>query len=399
MIDFGSKLSHFANPRADNSRLYPIALEDILRIADAQESYKEISGWPGYAVTDLHLLTGISQQMGVAQLWYKDEGQRFGLGSFKALGGAYAVFVQLKRVIEERTGESASIQDILGSRYAKLLSSVIVSCATDGNHGRSVAWGAQLFGCQSVIYIHRDVSAGREKAIQGYGAEVIRITGNYDDSVRQAAADAETFCRFIVSDTSYAGYMDIPRFVALGYTVMLKEIIDQLQGEIPTHVFLQGGVGGLASAACGYLWQYWGEQRPRMIVVEPEAANCLQKSAKAETPVTVEGGLETMMAGLACGEVSLLAWEVLSVGVDDFMTLDEGSVGPCMRLLASGEYGDPKIVAGESAVAGLGAAMGAVRSEKMKKELGLDGASRILVIGTEGATDPELYQSIIGCKD
>ncbi len=347
MIDFNSRLSHFTNPNADKSRGYPKALEEILNIADAREAYKEISGWPGYAVMDLHELNGISKKMGIAQLWYKDEGQRFGLGSFKALGGAYAVFVQLKRVIEERTGESASILDIIDNRYAEILSRVVVSCATDGNHGRSVAWGAQLFGCRSIIYIHRDVSGGREKAIQDYGAEVIRIAGNYDESVRQAAADAGEFGRIIVSDTSYSGYMEIPRFVALGYTVMLKEIIDQLQGTIPTHVFLQGGVGGLASAACAYLWQYWGKQRPRMIVVEPEAANCLQESAQAGTPVTVGGGLETLMAGLACGEVSLLAWEILSIGIDDFMTLDEGSVGPCMRLLASGEYGDPKIVAGE----------------------------------------------------
>jgi diaminopropionate ammonia-lyase len=274
-----------------------------------------------------------------------------------------------------------------------------VSCATDGNHGRSVAWGAQLFGCRSIIYIHRDVSGGREKAIQDYGAEVIRIAGNYDESVRQAAADAGEFGRIIVSDTSYSGYMEIPRFVALGYTVMLKEIIDQLQGTIPTHVFLQGGVGGLASAACAYLWQYWGKQRPRMIVVEPEAANCLQESAQAGTPVTVGGGLETLMAGLACGEVSLLAWEILSIGIDDFMTLDEGSVGPCMRLLASGEYGDPKIVAGESAVAGLGAALGAAQSEQMRSALGLDGSSRVLLIGTEGATDPKLYQSIMEDAD
>ena len=399
MIAWNSRLTHFANPRASKEAHYPKMLEAILSIADAEKTYAEISAWPGYEATELHELRGISAQIGVARLWYKDEAQRFGLGSFKALGGAYAVFVQLQRAIEEQTGETASIQDLIDKRYAELLAHVVVSCATDGNHGRSVAWGAQLFGCQSVIYIHRDVSLGREKAIAAYGALVVRSRGNYDASVREAAADAKEFDRIVVSDTSYEGYMEIPKFVALGYTVMLKEVVEALNGEIPTHVFIQGGVGGLASAVCGYFWQCWGEKRPRTIIVEPEAANCLQESARAGTPVAVEGDLETLMAGLACGEVSLLAWQILSVGIDDFMTLDEGAVGPCMRLLASGEYGDAKIVAGESAVAGLAAVIAATASGDMTQTLGLDGQSRVLLIGTEGATDPELYQSMLTRDD
>lgn len=395
MIAWNSKLSHLANPRANRKLGYPKVLRAILSIADAEEAYAEISAWTGYEATELHELKGISGQIGIARLWYKDEAQRFGLGSFKALGGAYAVFVQLKRAIEAQTGRTLSIQDLIDKHYADILSSVVVSCATDGNHGRSVAWGAQLFGCQSVIYIHRDVSPGREKAIAAYGAEVVRTRGNYDASVRRAAADAKKFNRIVVSDTSYQGYMEIPKYVALGYTVMLKEIVEQLRGEIPTHVFIQGGVGGLASAVCGYFWQYWAEKRPRMIIVEPEAANCLQESARAGTPVKVEGDLNTLMAGLACGEVSLLAWEIISVGVDDFVTVDESSVGPCMRLLANGEYGDKKIVSGESAVAGLAAVIAASQSGDMTQKLELDSQSRVLLIGTEGATDPELYKSIL----
>jgi len=395
MITNNSRLSHFANPRASKKSHYPKVLEAIFSMADADKTYAEISTWPGYEATELHDLKGISEQIGVARLWYKDEAQRFGLGSFKALGGAYAVFIQLKRAVEEHTGETASVQDLIDKRYAGFLADVVVSCATDGNHGRSVAWGAQLFGCQSVIYIHRDVSLGREKAIAAYGAEVVRSSGNYDASVRQAAAAAKAFDRIVVSDTSYAGYMEIPKFVTLGYTVMLKEIVEQLNEEIPTHVFIQGGVGGLASAVCGYLWQYWGARRPRMIVVEAEAANCLQESARAGMPVAVEGDLQTLMAGLACGEVSLLAWEILSVGIDDFVTLDENSVAPCMRLLASGDYGDTTIVAGESAVAGMAAVIAACHSDEMSQKLGLDSQSRVLLIGTEGATDPELYQSIL----
>jgi len=395
MIPVKSRLSHFANPRANKAHPYPGELGSILSIDDAEQTYEEISKWPGYAATDLHTLTGISQKLGIKNLWYKDEAKRFGLGSFKALGGAYAVFVELKRIIQESTGKVATIEDLMDKRFDEQVSQVVVSCATDGNHGRSVAWGAQLFGCQSIIYIHRDVSTGREKAIEAYGAQVIRVIGNYDASVRQADSDAKEFGRIIVSDTSYAGYLRIPKYVALGYTVMLKEIVSQLDGQIPTHVFMQGGVGGLASAVCGYLWQYWGEQRPRMIIVEPEKANCLQQSARAGTPVAVEGDLETLMAGLACGEVSLVAWEIIGVGIDDFVTLDEASVGPCMRLLANGEYGDPKIVAGESAVAGIGATIGFLQTPEQAAQLGLDKDSKVLVIGTEGATDPELYQAIM----
>jgi len=399
MIAWHSRLNHFANPRVSKEAEYPTALEAILSMADAEETYAEISAWPGYEATQLHQLSAIAEQIGIAQLWYKDEAQRFGLGSFKALGGAYAVFIELKRAIEKQTLEAVSIQDLIDKRYAELLAGVVVSCATDGNHGRSVAWGAQLFGCRCVIYIHRDVSPAREKAIAVYGADVIRTCGNYDASVRQAAADAKAFDRIIVSDTSYRGYMETPKFVARGYTVMLKEIVEQLAGEIPTHVFIQGGVGGLASAVCGYLWQHWREKRPRTIIVEPETANCLQQSARAGTPITVEGDLETLMAGLACGEVSPLAWQIISVGINDFLTLDEGSVGPCMRLLASGAYGDSKIVAGESAVAGLAALIAACQSGEMTQKLGLDNQSRILLIGTEGATDPERYQSLLNSTD
>lgn len=394
IYQFG-RLGHFANPKADSNIAYPDALKDILDLQDAELAYQEISKWPGYEVTPLQNLDGLARELGVDKIWYKDESGRFGLGSFKALGGAYAVFMQLKGIIESRTGDLVTITGLLDKSYKKIISGITFSCATDGNHGRSVAWGAQLFGCGCVIYIHGQVSEGRRLAIEALGAEVIRVAGNYDDSVRQAAIDAGNADRIIISDTSYEGYQSIPKFVALGYTVMLKEIIEQLEGNIPTHVFLQGGVGSLASAVCAYFWQYWGDRRPRLIVVEPEAANCLQQSAQKGSPVIVKGDLETLMAGLACGEVSLLAWQILSIGCDDFVTLDEDSVAPCMRLLATGSLGDPKIVAGESAVAGLAALIAARQDTGLAKTLDLDSVSRVLVIGTEGATDQALYDQLV----
>ena len=396
MQDIIGTLTHFSNPKADANRAYSDELKEIISVAKSCDAIRDIKSWPGYAPTPLHALSSQAASAHLAALWYKDESQRFGLKSFKALGGAYAVAKQLQKVLETRTGNRPSIADLLEGRCKADVAEVVVSCATDGNHGRSVAWGAQMFGCGCVIYIHRDVSEGRKQAMEAFGAEVIRISGNYDASVRQADQDAKAHNRIIVSDTSYEGYMEIPKDVALGYTVMLAEIVEQLEGDIPSHIFIQGGVGGLASAVCGYFWDLWGERRPRLVVVEPEQANCLQLSAQAGKPVVVEGDLDTLMAGLACGEVSALAWDILVVGADDFMTLSEEAVPATMRLLAKGYRQDPAIEAGESAVPGLAAALLACGSAQYAAALGLNGASKVLVIGTEGATDPELYQRLVG---
>lgn len=391
MLELKGSLTHFSNPVAHRDNQYSAAQQELISVDKAEQAIADIKKWPAYAVTPLHVLTSMAKDSGLKALWYKDESQRFGLKSFKALGGAYAVACQLQNVLEERTGKRPTTMDLLEGRLKDELAEIVVSCATDGNHGRSVAWGAQMFGCGCVIYIHRDVSEGRKQAMEAFGAEVIRITGNYDESVRQADEDAKANDRIIVSDTSYEGYMEVPKDVALGYTVMLSEIVEQLDGEIPTHVFVQGGVGGLASAVAGYFWDLWGERRPRMIIVEPEQANCLQLSAKAGEPVVVGGDLETMMAGLACGEVSLLGWQILSNGTDDFVTLSEEAVPITMKMLKNGYGDDPAIEAGESAVPGLAAAVIARQSEEFAQALGLDENSKVLVIGTEGATDPDLY--------
>ncbi|PKF79982.1 diaminopropionate ammonia-lyase [Vibrio sp. vnigr-6D03] len=388
-------LTHFSNPNAHPERLYTDKQRGILSVKSAQDAIQDITQWPHYAVTPLHDLDTLSSDAGLGKLWYKDESQRFGLKSFKALGGAYAVAKQLQQVLAQRYGKTPTIAELLAGDWKSEIAEITVSCATDGNHGRSVSWGAQMFGCECIIYIHKDVSEGRKLAMESYGAKVIRIEGNYDESVRLADSEAKEHGRIIVSDTSYEGYMDIPKDVALGYTVMLAEIVEQLKGEIPTHVFIQGGVGGLASAVCGYFWDLWGTQRPRFLIVEPEQANCLQQSAKAGEPVTVHGSLETLMAGLACGEVSSLAWEILAEGANDFLTLSEDAIPQTMKMLASGESHSEKIEAGESAVPGLAAALIARSDTELAKTLELDSNSRVLVIGTEGATDPDLYQTLI----
>lgn len=399
MLNINGNLTHFANPKAETDCLYPEKLKEIISVAKSIEPIETIKTWPGYSVTPFYSLASLASTAEIQQIWYKDESQRFGLKSFKALGGAYAVARQLQIALQDSIGTFPSIKELLEGRWRNEVAELVVSCATDGNHGRSVAWGAQMFGCGCVIYIHRDVSEGRKNAMEVFGAETIRIDGNYDDSVRVADEDAKIYNRIIVSDTTYEGYMEIPKDVALGYTVMLSEAVDQLNGEIPTHIFIQGGVGGLASAVCGYYWDLWGKQRPRLIVVEPETANCLQQSAQAGKPVAVGGDHQTLMAGLACGEVSVLAWEILQTGADDFMTLSEEAIGSTMTLLARGYEQDPAIEAGESAVPGLAALLLARRSTEYSNSLGLNTRSKVLIIGTEGATDPEVYQQLVNGSD
>jgi len=280
--------------------------------------------------------------------------------------------------------------------YDALFKDVTISSATDGNHGRSVAWGAKQFNCRCVIYIHAGVSEGRKEALEALGAKVIRVAGHYDEAVHQCALDSEKNGWLVVSDTSYEGYEDVPRNVMEGYPLIASEIIDQMNGNIPTHIFVQGGVGGVAAAICGTFWLNWGEQRPRFVVVEPDLAACLFESARNGELTDVDITDETLMAGLSCGEVSLIAWKVLKDGVSDFFTIPEELVAPTMRLLARSEFGDQAIVAGESAIAGLAAFIASSQSENLSNSLGITKESIILVIGTEGATNSEIYNSLVG---
>jgi diaminopropionate ammonia-lyase len=252
-----------------------------------------------------------------------------------------------------------------------------------------------MFGCRCVIYVHASVSEGRCNAIARYGAEVRRVSGNYDDAVRQADQDARANGWFVVSDTSYEGYVSVPRDVMQGYSVMADEALRQMPSP-PTHVFVQGGVGGLAASVCAHLWQRYGGKRPVYVVVEPEKADCLYRSAVAGRPTVVHGALDTIMAGLACGEVSLLAWKILQPGADAFMTVTDEAAAEMMRILASGRFDDRPIVSGESAVAGLVGLALAATDQDARARLALGPDSIALVIGTEGATDEEVYRQIVG---
>ncbi|WP_170347439.1 diaminopropionate ammonia-lyase [Ruegeria atlantica] len=362
------------------------------------EAEAEITAWEGYKPTPIYNLTGLADILGLKAVHYKHEGPRFGLGIFKALGGAYAVLRSIQRQLSDAEGRKISVEEIQNGHFSSQISKMTIISATDGNHGRSVAWGAQRFGAKCRIYIHAEVSAFRADAMQKLGAKVIRVNGDYDATVAQTRVDAEEFDWIVVSNTSWPGYCLPPLDVMAGYGVMAREIVRKLP-EPPTHVFLQGGVGGLAASVTAAFHQEWGRAAPRSIVVEPELAPCLLASAKAGAPTSVKIEEETLMAGLSCGEPSQIAWEILEKSVHGFMTIPEILVAPAVRLLANGQSGDCRIEVGESAVAGLIGLICGATSPSLRDEMKLDSESRAIIIGSEGVTDPSLFQTIMEDQD
>ena len=359
----------------------------ILPAGGFRRAKAAIIDWPGYAPTPLRVLPSIG---GVAEVRIKDEGSRFGLGSFKALGGAYAVANLLTAELSRRdVALSATSTDLASGRYADATRTITVTCATDGNHGRSVAWGAERFHCGCVIFVHETVSQGRVDAIAHFGAEVVRVPGNYDDAVREADRQAQENGWFVVSDTSYPGYTEVPRDVMQGYRLMADEATDQWTGAPPTHVFIQAGVGGAAASVSVQMRSRF-TPAPLLVVVEPDHAACLLASAVAGAPTVVHGDLETIMAGLACGEPSLLAWQELERAAFAFMSIPDEAAIACLRwLVAEG------IAIGESGVAGLAGFLLAAADPAARKKLGLNSESRVLLFGTEGVTDPVVYDEIL----
>lgn len=340
--------------------------------------------WPGYTPTPLRDLDALAARTGVASMRIKDEGTRFGLGSFKALGGAYAVSRVLTAELSRR-----GIAESPDNRPSEQAAGITVTCATDGNHGRSVAWGAQRFGCRCVIFVHGTVSQGRVDAIAAFGADVVRVPGNYDDAVREAERQAQAKGWFVVSDTSYPGYTEVPRDVMQGYRLMADEAADQWTGPPPTHVFIQAGVGG-AAAAVSIQMRARFAPAPLLTVVEPDRAACLLESMRAGAATAVTGDLDTIMAGLACGEPSLLAWQELERAAFAFMSIADESAARSLRDLAG--YG---IAIGESGVAGLAALQLAAIDPEARNAMRLNAESRILLFGTEGVTDRVVYEEIL----
>ena len=361
----------------------------VLPAGGYRRARAEITSWPGYAPTPLVPLPDVAAAARVASVHLKDEAGRFGLGSFKALGGAYAVLgVLTAELARSGAAASATAADLETGRYAEAAARVTVCSATDGNHGRSVAWGAQRFGAACHIFVHETVSPGRIDAIARYGATVHRVPGTYDDAVREADACAKREGWTLVSDTSYPGYTDIPRDVMQGYRLMPDEALDQVPAP-PTHVFIQAGVGGVAAAVSVQLRARL-DPAPTLVVVEPNGAACLLASAEVQAINTVGGELDTIMAGLACGMPSLLAWQELERAASAFMSIPDDAAIDAMRTLAT--HG---VVSGESGAAGLAAFALAAADPEARAALALGGTSRVLLFSTEGATDPALYARLV----
>ena len=360
------------------------------------EAQRSIASWPGYCPSPLVRLSGLAADAGVSEIWLKDESERFQIGSFKALGGPYAAFrVVRDRIAGQRPGADITPEALLDGRHKDLVRTLTVTSATDGNHGRALAWGAERFGCRCVIYLHEGVSESREAAISQYGAEIVRTPGTYDDSARQSAADAETNGWALVSDTTPGDDYGLALDVMQGYRLMVDEALTQLGSGWPTHVFVQAGCGGTAAAVLAHLAaRRKRRRRPRFIVVEPDRAACLYRSAEVGEPVTLTDDLDTIMAGLSVGEVSGPAWEILGPGADYFEAIPDGAAVDAVRRLASGDAGDPPVVAGESGVAGIAGLMAVAESQR--EPLALESTSRVLVFNTEGDTAPDVYKEIVG---
>lgn len=389
-----------ANERATRSA-YPSELQSVMSIAKAEESRDWMSSWdtlnPG--ATPLYELSGLARSLGISKLFLKDESVRSDLGSFKALGAPIALARLILRVLRDHNLDPKAL---FNGAYKSLLEDFTVISATDGNHGKGLAAAAQSMGCRCVIVLHANVSEEREQAIAQFGARVMRVHGNYDASVEEAARLAKANDWHVVSDTSYDGYEEIPRDVMQGYGTVAAEIVEALGSEeaVPfTHVFLQGGVGGLAAGILSYFWEYYGERRPTVIIVEPVQADCLFQSALRGVASKATGSVDSVMAGLACGETSPLAWKFLVSGADYFMTIGDDDAVAAMRVLAIGNERDIPIVSGESGAAGLAGLLELGKCAEQAAAVGLGPDARVLLISTEGATAPAAYRVLVGQSD
>ena len=389
-----------ANPRARAISSSP-AVESLFPadvFAQTQHFHRQI---PGYRPSPLRNLSNLAAMLGVGGIWVKDESMRLDLNSFKVLGGSFAIyeFIKSKLGLED---EDLTFEELVSEATRAKLGDLTFATATDGNHGRGVAWGASKLNCKAVIYVHKDTAIARIRAIESYGAEVRVIEGNYDVAVHQASVDAEANGWQVISDTSWPGYTDIPKWVMQGYTTLLSETQEQLAGTgiiKPTHVFVQAGVGSLAAATSGFYSSRFGADRPTIVVVEPTEAQCLLESAKIGDgePHSVDGDLQTIMAGLACGEPNPIAWDVLWDTVDAFAACPDYVAAKGMRVYAIPLAGDPFIVSGESGAVTLGTLMFLAefpQYRELKESIGLGPDSQILLINSEGNTDPDYFRHV-----
>lgn len=358
--------------------------------------------FPEYRVTPLHSLDELSKQLGVSNIWVKDESYRFGLNAFKVLGGSYAVGKYLAEKLNVDISE-LSFEKLRSKEVNEKLGSITFVTATDGNHGRGIAWAANQLGQKSVVFMPKGSSEIRLNNIRKEGAEASITDLNYDDAVRLANKYADEHNGVLIQDSAWEGYEEIPTWIMQGYVTLVDEALDQIKAngnDMPTHVFLQAGVGSFAGTVQGYLASKFGKDRPTTVIVEPNDAACIYKSAKANDgkPHAVTGFMPTIMAGLACGEPSTVGWKVLRDYSDMYISCPNYVAARAMRILGHPLNGDPKVISGESGAVGLGI-LSLILDENGLKEmaeiLNLNKDSKILIISTEGDTDPDHYRKVV----
>jgi diaminopropionate ammonia-lyase len=381
---------------------YTVQEQEIIEPDAALNVSKTLGLCPKHTATPLHALADLAQSLGIASIMLKDESERFGLNSFKALGAPFALAQALYRQPGDHELLDTRIGKIRADGVAQSTTQRLTTCcASDGNHGKALAFAAKHFGLDCVVYVHDGVSLARQNAIRDLGARVEVVDGNYDDSVDVAVAAAQANDWLLIADTSADIADPAPRDVMRGYTILISEAMAQagwMQIGDPsswTHVFVQAGVGGLAAAVAAVLAQTLGVNRPKLIAVEPEAAACVLAAFEAGEPVRLEGELESLMGMLSCGEISAAAWPILSRRYDYAMTIGDDAAIDAMRRVANPLGSDPACIIGESGVASIAGAIAACNNVEWRGALSIDANSRILVIGTEGPTDPEQYRNIM----
>ncbi len=338
---------------------------------EIDEAYLSISKWKGYCPTPLIKLNKLSKELNLDKIFYKDESKRFNLKSFKALGGAYAV-----------------------EKVSKGNEDIVVATATAGNHGRSVAWGAKRLGLKCKIFISEFVSEARGQAMKDLGADVIKVKGNYENSLIECIKQSTENNWQIVQDVAWKNYLTVPRYTMAGYSVMIREVIDQIEEDQITHIILQAGVGGMAGAMIAGIARYL-KNIPTTIIVEPDSASCVLESIRTGKIEKIDIKRESLMGGMSCGEVSLVPWEILKNSVKYCFSIPDDDIAKTMKLLGNASFSSENIVAGENSAPGVICLIASCEDEKVKKKLNLDENSNVLLIGCEGDTDKEMYQKLI----
>ena len=363
------KYSHFLKNEKNN-----FSKNDILSVLpkhDIDEAYKIISRWDNYSPTPLISLNKLSEKLKLNKIFYKDESKRFHLKSFKALGGAYAV-----------------------EKVTKGNKEIIISTATAGNHGRSVAWGSKKLGLKCKIFISDYVSESRAKVMRNFGADVIRVKGNYENSLNECIKQSNQNNWQIVQDVAWQDYKLIPKLTMAGYSVMMKEISEQINNQQISHVILQAGVGGMAAAMVAGIARYLNHV-PKIIIVEPESAACVLESIKTGKIEKISIEKESLMGGMSCGEVSLVPWQILKNSVSHCVTVSDDYISKTVKFLANCKFSDEKIIGGECSTPGIISLIGLCNDVEIRKKINLNEDSNVLLFGCEGDADEELYQKLL----